>query len=95
MRRIHLSPQRVTLGLFILILIVFLPVLLKPNKGNYKGNVSEARAKGVKYIVVREKNIEKNYPHLMALAQKGFSLQKVPQLTAKDQEEYLVFKSRY
>ncbi|NIO19539.1 MAG: hypothetical protein GTN76_02015 [Candidatus Aenigmarchaeota archaeon] len=45
--------------------------------------------------MVREKNIEKNYPHLMALARKDFSLQKIPQLTAKDQEKYLVFKSRY
>jgi len=138
MRRIHLSPQRVTLGMFILVFIVFLPVLLKPqrvdklgrkaigfwikgqeigrpliltdaqrvayyaegdllimNKGNYKGNISEARAKGVKYIVVREKNIEKNYPHLMELTKRDFSLQKVPQLTGKDQEKYLIFKSRY
>jgi hypothetical protein len=69
--------------------------LLIMNKGNYKGNVSESRAKGVKYIVVREKNIERNYPHLMELTKRDFSLQKVPQLTEKDQEKYLIFKLRY
>ncbi len=138
MRRVHLSPQRAALGLFILIFVVFLPVLLKPqrvdklgrkaiglwikdqeigrpliltdaqrvayyaegdlltiDKWNYERNISEARAKGIQYIVVRQKNSDKNYPHLMELVKKDFSLQKVPVFTEKDQEEYLIFKSRY
>jgi hypothetical protein len=138
MGRVHLSPNRVTIGLFILIFIIFLPVLLHPyrveklgrkaigiwikdqeigtpliltdvyrvayyaegellimDKDNYKENISKARTKGIKYIVVEEKNIEENYPNLIELAQKDFSLQIVPRLPAKYKEKYLVFKSKY
>jgi hypothetical protein len=45
--------------------------------------------------VVERENIEKNYPGLLELVKKDFSLQKVPLLTEKDQEEYLIFKSRH
>jgi len=138
MRKVHLSPQKATLGLFILIFVVFLPVLLKPqradklprkaiglwikgqeigrpliltdaqrvayyaegdllmlNEWNYKKNSAEARAKRIKYIVVERENIEKNYPGFLELVKKDFSPQKVPLLSEREQEKYLVFKSRY
>jgi len=69
--------------------------LLLMNKWNYRENISKAIAKGIKYIVVEEKNIGKNYPDLMKLAQQDFILQDIPLLTPKGQEKYLVFKSRY
>ncbi len=69
--------------------------LLLMNKWNYRENISKAIAKGIKYIVVEEKNIGKNYPDLMELAKKDFILQDIPLLTPKGQEKYLVFKLRY
>jgi hypothetical protein len=136
-RRVHLSPNRVTIGLFIFISIVFLPILLNPYRVeklgrkavgflikeqeigkpvimtdahlvayyaegdllemdnlNYKRNISEAREKGIEYIVVEEKRAEKDYPQLTELAKEDFILQKVFQLPGKHQEKYLVFKIR-
>ena len=68
---------------------------LTMDKSNYENNILEARAKGIKYIVVEEKNIEKNYPHFIELARKDFILQRGPEFSAKKRERYLVFKSRY
>jgi len=135
-KRLRLSPQRVTIGLVALIFIVFLPVLLNPyrveklgrkavglwiknqeiwkplimtdaqqiayyaegelltmDKLNYESHIREARAKGIKYIVVEEKNIEKHYPCLIELVGKDFILQETPRFPGKKQENYLVFKS--
>ncbi len=137
-RRVHFSPNRVTTGLFVLIFIVFLPVLLHPyrveklgrkaiglwirhqeigkplimtdahlvayyaggellimDKLNYEKNIREARADGIKYIVAEEKNIKRDYPQLIELVQKDFSVQEGPRLTVKDREKYLIFKSKY
>jgi hypothetical protein len=49
----------------------------------------------VKYIVVKEKNMKECLPDLIELVQKDFFKQDVSFLSAKDQEKYLVFKSRY
>ena len=136
--RWNLSPKSVTIGLFIFIFIVFLPILLNPyrvekigRKGvgfwikeqeigkplimtdaylvayyaesdllemdnlNYKRNISEAREKGIKYIVVEEKRAVKDYPNLIELAKKDFTLGKVFQLAGKHQEKFLIFRSKY
>jgi hypothetical protein len=44
----------------------------------HESNILEAQAKGIKYIVVEEKNIERNYPRLMESVQKDFSVQESP-----------------
>ena len=138
MGKLHLSQQKLTLGLSILIFLVFLTSFVKPyrveklgtkqigfwiknqeigtpliltdahrvayyaggdllvmDKLNYRKNVFEAKEKGVKYIVVKEKNMKEYFPDLIELVQKDFFEQDVPFLQAKDQEKYLVFKSRY
>ena len=134
----NLSPKRVTVGLFIFIFIVFLPVLLNPYRVeklgrkavgfwikeqeigkpvimtdahlvayyaegdllemdnlNYERNISEAREKGIKYIVVEEKKTLREYPILIELTKKDFTLEKVFQLAGKHQEKFLIFRSKY
>jgi 4-amino-4-deoxy-L-arabinose transferase-like glycosyltransferase len=138
MGNLHLSQQKLTLGLSILIFLVFLPIFVKPyrveklgtkqigfwiknqeigkpliltdvhrvayyaggdllvmDKLNYRKSVFEAKEKGVKYIVVKEKNMKEYSPDLIELVKKDFFEQDVPFLQAKEQEKYLVFKSRY
>ena len=62
---------------------------------NYERNISEAREKGIKYIVVEEKKTLGEYPNLIELAKKDFSLEKVFQLPGKHQEKFLIFRSKY
>ncbi len=68
---------------------------LRLRRSDYEKNISEAKVKGIKYIVAQQKNIEKNYPHLIQLAENDFSLQEVPQLAKKGQEKLLIFESRF
>jgi hypothetical protein len=69
--------------------------LLEMDNLNYKRNISEAREKGIKYIVVEEKRAVKDYPNLIELTKKDFTLGKVFQLAGKHQEQFLIFRSKY
>ena len=69
--------------------------LLQMDNLNYKSNISEAREKRIKYIMVEEKKALKNYPNLIELTKKDFTLEKVFQLAGKHQETFLVFRSKY
>lgn len=66
--------------------------LLLMDGQNYKKYISEARGRGLKYVVVKAKEIEKNYPDLMESVKKNFSRQQVLFPNSIDQGKYVVFK---
>jgi hypothetical protein len=68
--------------------------LLPMDGQNYKKYISEAGGRGLKYVVVKAREIEKNYPDLIESIANDFTLQDIAFPNSEDKKKYWVFKSK-